>query len=290
MLENIWFALWGLLWAVYFLLDGFDLGLGSLLPFLAKNEDDRQAIHRAMGPFWDGNEVWLITAGGVTFAAFPAAYAAMFSALYSPLLLLLFALILRGVALEYRGQSAAPGWRRLWDTCLVLGSFLPALLLGVAFANLSRIPLAGDGTWQGSLPGLLNPYGLLGGALFVLLFCQHGALWLANRATGELAARARALAGRLWPFVLLVAAVFLAASAVFTNLYANYLAQPVLWLLPLFAVLALVLTRVYLARGRTGLAWVASAKTIAFCTFFGGRALPQPPALQPGPGGQPDHP
>ncbi len=103
----------------------------------------------------------------------------------------------------------------------------------------------------------------------MLLFCQHGALWLANRATGELAARARALAGRLWPFVLLVAAVFLAASAVFTNLYANYLAQPVLWLLPLFAVLALVLTRVYLARGRTGLAWVASAKTIAFCTFFG---------------------
>ena len=137
MLETIWFILWGLLWAVYFMLDGFDLGMGTLMPFLAKNDTERRIVYNATGPYWDGNEVWLLTAGGVTFAAFPLTYAVMFSSLYSALMLLLFALIFRGVALEFRHQVDSPGWKHFWDWCLVLGSFLPALLLGVAFANIA---------------------------------------------------------------------------------------------------------------------------------------------------------
>ena len=169
MLETIWFILWGVLWSVYFMLDGYDLGLGSLLPFLAKNETDRRLVYRAMGPFWDGNEVWLITAGGVTFAAFPTTYAMMFSSLYSPLMLILFALIFRGVSLAFRGEVDNPRWKAFWDGCLVVGSFLPALLFGVAFANIFRgLPIDAAGIYQGNLFTLLNPYGLAGGVLFVL--------------------------------------------------------------------------------------------------------------------------
>ena len=140
MLASIWFFLWGILWAVYFMLDGFDLGMGTLMPFLAKNDTERKLVYRAMGPHWDGNEVWLITAGGVTFAAFPTTYAVMFSGLYSALMLVLFALILRGVSFAFRNEVDNPRWRRLWDSCLTLGSFLPALLLGVAFANIFQGP------------------------------------------------------------------------------------------------------------------------------------------------------
>ena len=125
-LGTIWFILWGVLWAVYFILDGFDLGLGTLLPFLAKTEDEKRTFYNAMGPFWDGNEVWLITAGGVTFAAFPATYAVMFSGLYSALMLLLFSLIIRGVCFEFRSKVEGPGWKKLWDTCLFIGSFAPS--------------------------------------------------------------------------------------------------------------------------------------------------------------------
>src|SRR5512141_1949409 len=132
MIETIWFAIWGIAWAVYFMLDGFDLGIGTLLPFLAKSETDKRVMINSFGPFWDGNEVWLITAGGVTFAAFPITYAVMFSALYTPLLLLLFALILRGVSLEFRSKLGKQSWRKLWDVGHFVGSFLPALLLGVA--------------------------------------------------------------------------------------------------------------------------------------------------------------
>ena len=136
MLETIWFVLWGVLWAVYFMLDGFDLGVGTLMPFLAKNDEEKRTMYRSLGPFWDGNEVWLITAGGVTFAAFPLMYAVMFSSLYSALMLVLFALILRGVSIEFRNQVESPRWRAVWDLGMFLGSLLPALLLGVAFGNI----------------------------------------------------------------------------------------------------------------------------------------------------------
>jgi cytochrome d ubiquinol oxidase subunit II len=138
--------------------DGFDLGIGTLMPFVAKNEEEKRVMVNAMGPLWDGNEVWLLTAGGVTFAAFPTVYAVMFSSLYSALMLILFALIMRGVAFEFRGKVAGEGWRKLWDTFLFIGSAAPALLFGVAFANIFRgIPIDQNGINQGTLLTLLNP-------------------------------------------------------------------------------------------------------------------------------------
>jgi cytochrome d ubiquinol oxidase subunit II len=270
MLETVWFLLWGVLWAVYFMLDGFDLGLGTLLPFVTRNDTERRIAYNSMGPFWDGNEVWLITAGGVTFAAFPTTYAVMFSALYTPLLLLLFALILRGVALEFRGKSDDPVWRKLWDVCLFLGSFLPALLFGVAFANIFRgIPIDAQGDFQGNLLTLLNPYGLLGGVLFVLLFLVHGALWLAIKAEAPLGDRAGKAAGRIWWALLVVAVIFLGATWFATSLYLNYLRYPALILIPLITVAALLTLRIFIAKSAWWQAWFASALTIVGATLFG---------------------
>ena len=270
MLETIWFILWGILWAVYFMLDGFDLGLGTLLPFLAKDETERRMLYTSMGPFWNGNEVWLLTAGGATFAAFPAAYATMFSAMYTPLMLLLFALIIRGIAFEYRGKVDDAAWRARWDKLFVVGSALPMLLLGVAFANIfAGVPINADGVLQGNLLTFLNPYGLLGGALFVMLFLVHGALWGAWRAAGALGQRAGQTAVRLWPVLLVVAVLFLGASWFATPLYRNYLHMPLLWIFPLLTVAGLILSRLFMARNEWAKAWGCSALTIAGATAFG---------------------
>jgi cytochrome d ubiquinol oxidase subunit II len=223
-----------------------------------------------MGPFWDGNEVWLITAGGVTFAAFPATYAVLFSGLYTPLMLILFALILRGVTFAFRGKVDDPKWRRTWDLCLVLGSFLPALLFGVAFANIFKgLPIDGEGIYQGTLFTLLNPYGITGGLLFVSIFAMHGSLWLTTKTAGELQARAGAMAKKIWPLVLVLAVIFLLASQRVTNLYDNYLAHPVLFLIPLVAVFALLSTRVFMAISSWWKAWFTSALTIVSTVLFG---------------------
>lgn len=270
MLETIWFILWGVLWAVYFVLDGFDLGLGTLHPFLAKNEEEKHMVHAAMGPYWDGNEVWLITAGGVTFAAFPTAYAVMFSSLYSPLMLILFSLIFRGVALEYRHHAESAAAKKAWDWALFLGSALPALLFGVAFANIfAGIPFDSQGIWRGSLLGLLNVYGILGGLLFLAMFTTHGAIWLSLKTEGEIAKRAQKAASGLWVAWLVMAVIFLVATADFTNLWANYLKTPILWLIPLAAVAALLACRWFLAQGKLWMAWAASGLAIASCTWFG---------------------
>jgi cytochrome d ubiquinol oxidase subunit II len=270
MLETIWFVLWGVLWAVYFMLDGFDLGLGSLLPFVAKNEEEKQTIYASLGPFWDGNEVWLITAGGVTFAAFPLTYAVMFSSLYSALMLVLFSLILRGISIEYRGQVDNQRWKSVWDVGMCVGSFLPALLLGVAFANIFKgIPIDGEGIYHGTLFTLLNPYGLLGGLLFVALFLVHGAVWLAVKSEGDLHNRAVSTARKLWPALLVIAVIFLVATAFATNLWNNYLNMPVLFVIPLLCVAGLVLTRVFLAGEKMWNAWFASCLTIVGATLFG---------------------
>ena len=186
-LQTIWFFLWGLLWAIFFMTDGFDFGIGTLLPFLGRKDEERRIMLNAMGPFWDGNEVWLIAAGGVTFAAFPKVYAVMFSSLYSALMLILFALILRGVAIEFRSKIDTKGWKQIWDTCIFIGSAAPAILFGVAFANIFKgIPIDEAGLYHGSLFTLLNGYGLLGGLLFLSLFLLHGALWLGIRTEGDL--------------------------------------------------------------------------------------------------------
>ncbi len=270
MLETIWFILWGVLWAVYFMLDGFDLGLGALMPALAKNETDRRIVYNSMGPFWDGNEVWLVTAGGATFAAFPTAYAIMFNGLYSALLLLLFALIIRGVCFEFRGKVDNPQWKAFWDVAMAVSSFLPTLLLGVAFANIFKgIPIDQSGIYHGTLFTLLNPYGLAGGVLFVLLFMVHGSLWLAVKSEGELQARAASMAKKLWPALLVVAVLFLLFTFVVTNLFNNYFKYPLMWMLPGVAVASLLLTRVFIQQAAWWKSWFASSATIVFVTLFG---------------------
>jgi cytochrome d ubiquinol oxidase subunit II len=269
-LESTWFFLWGLLWAVYFMTDGFDLGIGTLMPFLAKTDADKRAMVNSIGPLWDGNEVWLLTAGGVTFAAFPQVYAVMFSSLYSALMLILFALILRGVAFEFRSKVDNDGWRRVWDICIFAGSAVPALLFGVAFANIFRgIPIDQNGIYQGSLFTLLNPYGLLGGILFLIVFLLHGSLWLTTKAQGELQQRAVSVANKLWPVLLAVAVIFLAASIFATSLYANYLNNPILFAVILLTVCALLGIKVFLAKQAYFKAWCASALTIVGTTFYG---------------------
>ena len=270
MLQSIWFFLWGLLWAVFFITDGFDFGIGTLYPFLGKSDDDKRIMINALGPLWDGNEVWLITAGGVTFAAFPLVYAVMFSSLYSALMLILFALILRGVSFEFRSKVQSPGWRRMWDTCIFVGSVAPAILFGVAFANIFRgLPLDEQHLFQGNLLTLLNPYGLAGGVLFLLFFMVHGALWLAIRTEGDLQARAVKTANGLWPVLLVVAVVFLVFSAMATNLYANYLNYPLLFIVILLTVAGLLGIKMFMAKQSYFKAWFSSALMIAGATFYG---------------------
>jgi cytochrome d ubiquinol oxidase subunit II len=269
-LQIIWFFLWGLLWAVFFMTDGFDFGIGTLFPFIARNETERRTMMHAMGPFWDGNEVWLIAAGGVTFAAFPTVYAVMFSSLYSALMLILFALILRGVAMEFYHQSDNPAWKSIWTFCIFFGSLVPAILFGVAFANIFQgIPFDGEGVYQGNLFSLLNAYGLLGGALFLFLFLEHGALWLAIKAEGELHERSVKFAGSIWWLLLATAVVFLIATKFKTPLYDNYYNTPILFLLILINVAALVQIKVFLTKKKFFTAWFSSALTIVCCTFFG---------------------
>jgi cytochrome d ubiquinol oxidase subunit II len=252
------------------LTDGFDLGIGTLMPFIGKTEKDKRVMVNSIGPLWDGNEVWLLTAGGVTFAAFPQVYAVMFSSLYSALMLILFALILRGVAFEFRGKVDSDSWRKVWDICIFAGSAVPALLFGVAFANIFRgIPIDQNGIYQGSLFTLLNPYGLLGGVLFLIVFLLHGSLWLTTKARGELQQRAVSTANRLWPVLLAVAVIFLAASIFATSLYANYLNNPILFVVILITVGALVGIKLFLAKQAYFKAWCASALTIVGTTFYG---------------------
>jgi len=268
--QVIWFVLWGVLWAVYFMLDGFDLGAGSLLYILGKDEKDRRAIYQATGPFWDGNEVWLITAGGATFAAFPKAYAVMFSALYSALLLLLFSLIIRGVAIEYRNKHESESWRKKWDFLFFLGSLLPALLLGVAFANIFKgVAIDQNGIFRETLFHLLNPFGLLGGLLFVFCFATHGAIWVAFKSMDPLSERAGNLAKKLWVVTLILVVLFWAYSFVATKIWENYLKAPILFVFPALAVVAYLSVPAFLNKKAYFKAWIGSALTIVAFTAWG---------------------
>ncbi len=270
MLETTWFIIWGLLWAIYFALDGFDLGLGTLLFVLGKNETEKRIIYNTMGPFWDGNEVWLITAGGVTFAAFPKTYAVMFSVMYTPLMLLLFGLIIRGISFEFRSKHDSPLWRKIWDICMVVGSFLPALLLGTAFANIFRgLPFDGEGVFHGNILTFLNPYSLLGGLLFLFLFMLHGSIWLAMKSEGELHCRAERALNILWPIVVILAVLFLVMSKFSTSLYNNYGKYPFAFVIPMVAVGALLAVKLLVKKRNFVKAWWSSSITIMSAVFFG---------------------
>ncbi|AKU18404.1 cytochrome d ubiquinol oxidase subunit II [Luteipulveratus mongoliensis] len=197
-LTTVWFILITVLWTGYFCLEGFDFGVGMLFPILGRTEDRRRVLLNTIGPVWDGNEVWLITAAGATFAAFPHWYATLFSGFYLPLLLILVALIVRALGFEYRHKRNDPTWRRGWDAMIVFGSVTPAFVWGVAFVNMVHgLPINADMEFTGSVISLLNPLALLGGLTTVTLFLLHGSLFIALKTDGEIRSDARALAGKV---------------------------------------------------------------------------------------------
>jgi cytochrome bd ubiquinol oxidase subunit II len=279
-LNMIWFLLVGVLITGYAILDGFDLGVG-VLHLYAKSELERRLSINAIGPVWDGNEVWLLTGGGALFAAFPAVYATVFSGFYLALMLLLFALIFRAVAMEFRGKVEAEGWRRFWDRAFGLGSLLPAILLGVAYGNILRgIPIDEHGMFTGSFFGLLNPYALLVGVLSLALFTMHGAIYLAMKTYGDLQMRMRKLVVPLWVTVLLLYVV----ATVATYFVSPFLAQgmmthPLCWGLILLLLIASVLVAVWANAGSYGKAFIASSTLIA--CMIGLSALSLFPRLVP---------
>ncbi len=196
-LQTLWFVLIGVLWIGYFVLEGFDFGVGMLIRALGRDETDKRMIIHTIGPVWDGNEVWLLTAGGATFAAFPGWYASMFSGFYLALFLILAALIIRGVSFEFWGKEDSPRWRATWEWTAVIGSFLAALLWGVGWANIVQgVPMNAKHNVTASLFDLLHPYALLGGLVTLSLFLAHGAIFLSLRTSGEMVARARTVASR----------------------------------------------------------------------------------------------
>ena len=209
-LETFWFSLIAILWAGYFLLEGFDFGVGMLLPFLPRSEEDRRTMLHTIGPVWDGNEVWLVVAGGATFAAFPAWYATMFSGFYVALLLVLVFLIIRVVSFEWRSKSESPGWRSAWTWANTVGSAGAALVWGIALSNLVYgVPIDSDGNFAGDLADLFSPYTVFAGIAVVLLFAFHGAVFLTLRTAGELCVRAERAARRMSIPAALVAGAFL---------------------------------------------------------------------------------
>ncbi len=209
-LHDVWFVLIATLWIGYFFLEGFDFGIGILTKVLPRDERERRVLINTIGPVWDGNEVWLLTAGGATFAAFPDWYATLFSGFYLPLLIILVALIVRGVAFEYRAKRDGERWKRNWEHAIFWASLVPAFLWGVAFANIVHgVPINASKDFTGSLLDLLNPYALLGGVVTLTLFTFHGAVFAALKTLGDIRDRARATAGVLGLVTAAAAAVFL---------------------------------------------------------------------------------
>lgn len=223
-LTTIWFCLIAVLWIGYFALEGFDFGVGILLPVLGKTEPERRVLINTIGPVWDGNEVWVLVAGGATFAAFPEWYATLFSGFYLPLLLILLALIGRGVAFEYRAKRDDARWRAAWDKVIFFGSLVPAILWGVAFANILRgVPIDADKEYVGGFFNLLNPYALLGGVMTLLLFVAHGAMFIALKTDGDVRRNARVLAGGVGLAAAVAAVAFLGWTQVSTGNLASAL-------------------------------------------------------------------
>lgn len=256
-LHDFWFLLIAFLWTGYFFLEGFDFGIGVLTKLLARDRTERRVLINTIGPVWDGNEVWLITAAGATFAAFPDWYAALFSGFYLPLLAILVCLILRGVAFEYRHKRPEDRWQRNWEHAIFWCSLLPAFLWGAIFANLVHgVPIGRDGNYAGGLPDLITPYALLGGAVTLVLFTFHGAVFAALKTSGGIRTRARRYATGLGLSTVVVAVPFLvwtqSDSGNARSLVAVVIAVPAL-------AVALVMNR----RGREGWAFGLSGVAIA---------------------------
>jgi cytochrome d ubiquinol oxidase subunit II len=263
-LNTIWFLLVGVLLAGYAILDGFDLGVGTLHLF-TPSEAERRVMMNSIGPVWDGNEVWLLTGGGALFAAFPPVYATVFSGFYLAFMLLLVALIFRAVSFEFRGKVDAPRWRRWWDVAFGLGSLVPALLYGVAVGNLLRgLEVDASGAVTTTLPGLLNPYALLIGLLGLAMFILHGATWLALKTDGPLAARARRIAAAGWVgFIALYALSTVASYVAAPFLFAHWFQRPLTWVLFASLLACCIAGPAAIRAARFGRAFGASAAALA---------------------------
>jgi cytochrome d ubiquinol oxidase subunit II len=259
-LTDIWFLLIATLWTGYFVLEGFDFGVGMLLRVLSRDNTDRRVLINTIGPVWDGNEVWLLVAGGATFAAFPLWYASLFSGFYLALLVILVALIVRGVAFEFRGKIDSDRWRRGWDIAIMVGSALPALLWGVAFGNIVRgVPLNADHHFTGNFFTLLNPYALLGGLTTLSVFAFHGAVFVALKTEGEVRARAKALTWPLGGAAIVLGAAFLLRTQITYGTGWTWA--------PVVVAAAALVAAVFAARaGREGWAFTGTAVTIVATT------------------------
>lgn len=264
-LTTFWFVIIAVLWIGYFVLEGFDFGVGVLLKTVAKTQAERRAVLTTLGPLWDGNEVWLLVAGGATFAAFPEWYATLFSGFYLPLFLILIALIVRGVAMEYRSKYGDAKWRARWDNAIVISSFVPALLWGVAFANIVRgVPLEVQNNvieYTGGFFNLLNPYGLLGGLVTLSVFMTHGAIFLALKTDGAIRERARTVVTKVGLFAAVATVAFLAITVTAYNdkfeVYGLAAIVAIAWLAALGSNL----------RGREGYSFLYSSIALAFAVI-----------------------
>ncbi len=268
-LQGLWFVLIGVLWIGYFVLEGFDFGVGMLLRLVGRDDRERRAVIHTIGPVWDGNEVWLIVAGGATFAAFPQWYATLFSGFYLALFLILGALIVRGVAFELWGKREDQAWRSRWEWSLVISSAMAALLWGVGWANIvAGVPIGADGEYSGTVFDLLHPYALLGGLATLAIFFAHGANFLSLRTKDAVEERSRTLARRSTPLAALLGTAFLAWTVInqsdrvgveFVSAALAVLAVAALWA-------AVALTR----RSAAGAAFAATAAGIAllFTSLF----------------------
>ena len=268
-LNIFWFVVVAVLYIGFFLLEGFDFGVGILLPFLSRDKDPqavdlkRRVLINTIGPHWDGNEVWLLTAGGATFAAFPNWYATFFSGFYLALFLLLLALIGRGVAFEFRSKDQHPKWRSLWDWLIFTGSLLPALLIGVAFANLVRgVPIDAEMNYVGGFFNLLNPFALLGGVASVVVCTLYGAIFLSLKTTGELVEKSRVAARRMWIVSVVALLALLVATYLQTDILTRLGVNP--GLVPMAGLLTLLVAGFFIRRKMDGWAFGMTALTITF--------------------------
>ncbi len=262
-LNTLWFILIAVLYIGYFVLEGFDLGVGILLPFLGRNDLERRTIINTIGPHWDGNEVWLITAGGATFAAFPNWYATLFSGFYLPLFLILLALIVRGVAFEFRSKDDNPLWRSLWDWSIFVGSLVTALLWGVAFTNFIRgVPIDQAMIYVGGFWNLLNPFALLGGLVTLVSFTLHGAIFLSLKTKDHLCEAAQTAAKKLWPLAIVLLVAFVISMYFFTDVLEQLGINP--GPIPIGAVIALLAAGYFIVNKRSGWAFIMTALAILF--------------------------
>jgi cytochrome d ubiquinol oxidase subunit II len=258
--------LMAVLFVGFFFLEGFDFGVGILLPFVAKDDKERRMVINTIGPHWDGNEVWLITAGGAMFAAFPNMYATFFSGLYLALVLLLLALIVRGVAFEFRSKDERPSWRRAWDWAIFFGSLLPAFLFGVAMSNLLRgLPINAEMQYVGSFFDLLNPYALMAGLASTIIFTLHGALFLSLKVEGPLVDRALTAARRLWPVAVIAGAIAVGLGYFVTDMYERLGLNP--GVVPITAGGAMLAAGYFIQRKRSGWAFILTSISIVFSTI-----------------------